>query len=276
MQPSDHHSSSALRVGATVLACNDSVVIIQASSLRQVERALRLRYQVFVDEMQADPGLSNAVGLSSNDRLERDVFDQYCEHLIAIELATNRVVAACRVLLPARAAALGCLHADRSFRLSRLRSKLDQIAEVGSAFITADHRQGSTITLLWNALLQLLESSGQRYTIGAATISLDDGGDLAVRLTRHLSQTCLVDEAWRAWPRRRLPMIDDPFEPQRLVSIPPLFKSYLRMGARLLGEPHYDESAGTAVFPFMIETPTTTQPQSAVKNKTQTSQTARY
>lgn len=250
-QVSDHHLPSVHRVDARVLASNDSVVIIQANSLRQVERAFRLRYRVFVDEMQANPGLS------STDQFDRDVYDQYCEHLIAIELATDRVVATCRVLLPARAAALGGLYSDRMFWLTRLGSIRDQIAEVGRTCVTADHRQGSTITLLWKALLNLLESTGQRYTIGAANVCLDDGGDLAVRLSRHLSQTCMADEPWRAWPRRRLPMIDKRFEPQTLVTIPPLFKSYLRMGARLLGEPHHDEDFGTAAFPFLIDiTPT--------------------
>lgn len=130
--------------------------------------------------------------------------------------------------------------------------------------MTVDHRKGSTIGLLWKVLLHLVESTGHRYAIAAASVSLDDGGDLAVRLTRHLSQTCMADEPWRAWPRRRLPMIEEAFNAQTLVTIPPLFKSYLRMGARLLGEPHHGEDFGTADFPVMIDMAATpTQPAKA-------------
>jgi len=264
---SDQHLPQTQRSGAAVLAANESVMVIRASSPIQLERAFRLRYRVIVDELKANPGLS------STNTLERDFFDRYCEHLIAIERGTDRVVATCRLMLPERAAALGCLYSDRRFWLTRLNPIRDQMVEFGRICLTADHRNGVTIGLLWKALLNLAGSSGQRYAVGAAGVSLDDGGDLAVRLSRHLGRTCMAEEPWRAWPRRRLPMIEDAVRPQTLLTIPPLFKSYLQMGARLLGEPHHDEDFGTAEFPVLIALPHARPRPSQAR---QTPQTTRY
>ncbi len=233
--------------GLTALAANGSVSVYFAQTTRQVELALALRHQVFVAEMGA------SLSLPDDATLERDFFDPYCEHLLAVEHATGKVVGTCRLLLPERAAELGCLYCDGEFWMTRLNAIRDQIVEVGRVCVSAEHRNGLTIRLLWSALLNVVETTGQRYAIGAASVSLEDGGDLATRLYRHLSQTSMAEEPWRTWPRRRLPMLEQTFESDRLLQMPALIKAYLRMGARLLGEPHYDPDFGCADFPVLVD-----------------------
>ena len=55
----------------------------------------------------------------------------------------------------------------------------------------------------------------------------------------------------RAFPRRRLELerLDHGLD----VVPPPLFKGYLRAGARLLGEPHVDGQFACADFPVMLD-----------------------
>lgn len=229
------------------LASNDSVRIVRALSPALVNEALALRHQVFVEELGARPSPASGGGL------ERDIFDPFCEHLVAIEKKTGRVVATCRLLLPEKAAELGCLYCDGEFWLTRLNPVREQIVEVGRTCVAPGHRNGLTIRLLWVALANFVAATGQRYAIGAASVGLDDGGELAMRLYQHLSHHCMADEPWRTWPRRRLPMIDHVFDPNTLLQMPALIKSYVRMGARLMGEPHYDEDFGCADFPVLVD-----------------------
>jgi putative hemolysin len=155
--------------------------------------------------------------------------------------------------LPERAAELGCLYCDGEFWMTRLNSIRDQIVELGRVCVSVEHRNGLTIRLLWTALLKRLETTGQRYAIGAASVSLDDGGELATRLYRYLCQTSMAAEPWRTWPRRRLTMLEHSLDSGKLMQVPPLLKAYLRMGARLLGEPHHDPDFGCADFPVMVD-----------------------
>ena len=230
-----------------MLACNETVQVIRAVTPEQIDLAFALRHQVFVSEMGANPGLA------SSGELERDVFDPFCEHLIAVEKATGRIVGTCRMLLPDKAEELGCLYCDGEFWMTRLNPVRDQIVEVGRTCVAPGYRNGVTIRLLWAALVDYVGTTGQRYALGAASVSLADGGELAMRLYRHLSTTSMADEPWRTWPRRRLPMIEQPFDQQALLQMPPLIKSYVRMGARLMGEPHYDVDFGCADFPVIVD-----------------------
>ncbi len=233
--------------GMEIQASNGAVKVFVARTTRQVELALALRHRVFVGEMGA------SLGLPGDATLERDLFDPYCEHLLAVETASGKVIGTCRLLLPEKASELGCLYCDGEFWLTRLNSIRDQTVEVGRVCVSSDHRDGVTIRLLWSALLNFVETTGQRYAIGAASVSLEDGGDLATRIYRHLSQTSMAEEPWRAWPRRRLPMLEDDFGSTRLLQMPPLIKGYLRMGARLLGEPYYDPEFACADFPVLVD-----------------------
>lgn len=235
------------RSGARVYASNDTVQVLLATTVEQVDQALALRQRVFVKETGAK------VSARGNPPHRRDIFDPYCDHLIALETATGRVVGTCRLLLPDKASALGCLDSDSEFWLTRLNSIRDQIVEVGQVCVFPDHRNGATIRLLWSALLAHVENTGQRYVVGSASVSLADGPDLAIRLYRHLSLTSMADEPLRTWPRQRLPMLEQVLNTTTLLRMPPLIKSYMRMGARLLGEPHHDLDFGTAQFPLIVD-----------------------
>src|SRR5512143_3305366 len=69
-----------------------------AASAADLHAAQRLRYEVFALEM----GARLASGASG---LDRDRWDDFCDHLLVCERASGRVVGTYRMLPPARAAA---------------------------------------------------------------------------------------------------------------------------------------------------------------------------
>lgn len=207
-----------------------------------VERAQRLRHQVFVREWGARP--------TSRDALDRDPFDAHCRHLIVADTERDEVVGTYRVLMPEAARSLGCLYTEREFWLTRLAPVRDELVELGRSCVHPDYRTGVAIRLLWSGLSALLACTGHRYLIGCASVPAHDGGVAAANLYQALAATHLADETWRVWPRDRLAV--EALADGQPARIPPLMKGYLRAGARLLGEPHRDAEFGCVDFPLLL------------------------
>jgi putative hemolysin len=226
-----------------VLASAGPLEVLVARDRDDIVRAQRLRYQVFAEELGAV--------LDATQGIDRDVFDAFCEHLIVRERATGEVVGTYRLLLPEQAAELGGLYSDGEFVLDRLDSLRPQLVELGRSCVRADHRSGAVIMLLWSGLGALLAGTPLRYLIGCVSVSIRDGGDFAASLYHRLARTHAAEEPLRVWPRRRLELerLDHGLD----VVPPPLFKGYLRAGARLLGEPHVDGQFACADFPVMLD-----------------------
>lgn len=225
------------------LAQAGAIEVRLASSQAEIERAMRLRWQVFADEMGAS--------LQSPAGLDRDLFDPFCEHLVAIDRDSGDVVGTYRLLMPGAAKRVGCLYTDGEFWLTRLDGLRPRMVELGRSCVRADHRSGGVMMLLWSGLGALLANAELRYLIGCVSVPMEDGGAYAAALYRSLSSAHLADETRRVWPRKRLAI--ECFEPGRAAAPPALFKGYLRAGACLLGEPHVDAQFNCADFPMMLD-----------------------
>lgn len=80
--------------------------------------------------------------------------------------------------------------------------------------------------------------------------STADGGHYAASLHRQLDATHAGPEAWRVFPRERLPV--ESLQHGCEVVVPPPVKGYLRAGGQLIGEPHHDRAFGCADFPMLL------------------------
>jgi len=225
------------------LAVAGNLEVRLARDQAEVERAMRLRWQVFAGEMGA--------ALQSPEGIDRDVFDPFCEHLVVVERDTGDVVGTYRLLMPGAARRLGCLYADGEFWLTRLAPLRERMVELGRSCVRADHRSGGVMMLLWSGLGALLARSDVRYLIGCVSVPMDDGGGFAANLYRELAARHLADDTLRVWPRKRLEA--ERHAPLAGVVPPPLVKGYLRAGACLLGEPHVDAQFNCADFPMMLD-----------------------
>jgi putative hemolysin len=209
-----------------------------ARTAAEVEEAQRLRYKVFAEEMGAMIGGPSAW-------LDRDEFDPWCDHLIVRDADTLRVVGTYRVLPPHRAVELGRLYADGEFDLSRLAHIRSSTIEVGRSCVHRDYRNTNAIMLLWTGLAAYMRRGGYRHLIGCASVSLADGGMQAARLRDEL-QRHYTDAEQRAFPRLAFP--HEQMERAPAVMMPPLMKGYLRIGARVCGEPAWEPDFNTADF----------------------------
>jgi putative hemolysin len=202
-----------------------------ASTPEEVREVQRLRYKVFIEAM----GLSS---LQNQDGLDKDEFDDYCDHLIVRDSRTLKVVGTYRVLGPHAVRKIGRYYSEQEFDLSRLDNLRGSIAEAGRACIHPDYRSGGVIMLLWAGLAAYMKKENCEYLIGCASISLADGGHNAAALYHALADTSLSPAEYRVTPH--LPFPIDDRDTGCKPSIPPLIKGYLRGGAWVCGEPAWD------------------------------------
>ena len=208
-----------------------------------IEEAQRLRYKVFGEEMGARLA-------SAHKGLDRDIYDSYCEHLLARDNRDNKVIGTCRILPPDRALTLGGYYAENEFDLTRLQHLRNRMVEVGRSCAHMDYRDGATITRLWNGITDYMCKNKHEYLIGCASISMNDGGHYAASVYNKLHKLFAAPAEYRVFPRCTLPL--EALNNTLDVSIPPLIKGYLRLGAYIGGEPAWDPDFNTADLFIML------------------------
>ena len=210
---------------------------VSIAKSQEIYEALQLRYCVFAEEGGARIG-------AADKQIEQDHFDSYCDHLIVRETTTGMVVGTYRILSFSQAQQAGGFYSETEFDLSRLRPLSEGLVEVGRSCIHPAYRNGGVVSMLWAGLAQYVLTRGYQYLMGAASISLSDGGIQAAETYWHLTGTCLSPDTWRVFPHE--PYVPKLAKRYGFVKMPPLIKGYVRLGAYMCGEPAWDRAFGTA------------------------------
>jgi putative hemolysin len=183
-----------------------------------------------------------------------DLFDNYCEHLLVRDAASQQVVGTYRVLTPAQAKRVGSTYSDTEFDLVRLRALRERMVELGRSCVHPDHRHGGVIMALWGALAEFMVRNQLDTMIGCTSIPmLHNGmvsGDVAASIWRQLKTTHLAPIEFHVRPRLALPV--DELDSSLAVEPPALIKGYLRLGAKVLGAPAWDPDFNTADLPMLM------------------------
>lgn len=213
-----------------------------------IDEIQQMRYRVFADE----PGFADTIGDATTGR-DADRFDEFCEHLVVRHAEVgerNGLIGCARLLPPPRAIAAGGWYTSTEFDVAELDGIRASTVEMGRVCVDRDHRQGSTTALIWAALLRYLELGDYQYLLGCVSVPL--AGD--EQTERGAVLRGVRDEvrnrhaaAWQVFPLER-PRVDgrllDDIEAPAQAPMPPLLRAYLRLGARVCGEPAIDEDFG--------------------------------
>ncbi|WP_137724323.1 GNAT family N-acetyltransferase [Prescottella subtropica] len=223
--------------------------LIVSSDREHREAAQRLRYRVFSTE----PGF---VLSRTDDLLDADRFDEFCDHLLVRDNGTGAFVGCYRMLPPDAAAQAGGYYTATEFDLSALDPAGRRVVEMGRACVDVDHRNGSVLALMWAGILHYLQLTGHDSVMGCVSVPMQDrpgavaGANVrAVRdllLDRHAADPSLWAMPLR--PVRVDGRVLDDITPAPRAAVPPLLRGYLRLGARIHGQPAHDPDFGVADF----------------------------
>jgi putative hemolysin len=226
--------------------------LVRATSTKDIEAAQRLRFRVFVEEM----GARIVARVPGRDE---DSFDPWCEHLIVRDRLTEEIVGTYRILTAERARGHGTFYADTEFDLTRVAALKPSFIELGRACVHPAYRTGATLLLLWQGIAQLMMERNCTHLIGCASVTMRDGGANALAIWRDIAPDHMAPIEHRVFPRHSLltqhpsgtAAVPMAAAAPGMARLPPLLKSYLRMGAWIGGEPAWDPDFNTADF-FML------------------------
>jgi len=211
---------------------------------REIIEAQKLRYRVFGEEMGASLP-------SAHLGLDRDRYDYFVKHLIVRDTIERKIIGYTRILTREMANIVGGFYSGTEFDLTRIMALQGNIIEIGRTCIDKDYRRGSTISLLWSGIARAMEQYRADYLIGCASIPMGEYGDVPQAVLARIGEQHRSPEMFRVFPKTPLPFKRDLAESVD-VEVPPLIKGYLRVGAKICGEPCWDPEFGVAdVFIFL-------------------------
>ena len=238
-----------------VLAEKDQYRIKFADTPEEMQAAFKLRYEVF--NLEQGKGLEAA----SRDGIDRDEFDDYCLHLVVEEKTQHKVVGTYRIHLGAVASKALGFYSEQEFRITGLDKIAENTIEVGRSCVSPEHRDGTVVALLGGGMAEIVYRSRLRYMFGC--VSLEDTNPASGwAIYEHLKTMGKISDQIFAeglpkcvMPRPPQEEIDAILNDRKLLRglIPPLFKGYLRLGAKICGEPVFDHEFGTIDFLILLD-----------------------
>ncbi|WP_424833677.1 GNAT family N-acetyltransferase [Ruegeria sp.] len=207
-----------------------SFTIKLAETEAELRAAQRLRYDVFVHELGSGGDM-----VDHDAGLERDQFDPYFDHMLAIDDATGEVVGVYRLLPGERAVELGQFYSEDEYDLSVLKQSGRKLLELGRSCLHRDYRGGTAMYHLWNGLAAYVTERGIEVLFGVASFHGTDISALAQPLSMlHHNHLAPVDLRVRAQPgvfqSMNLVAPEDLDRRAAMVQVPALIKAYLRLG----------------------------------------------
>jgi putative hemolysin len=203
-----------------------------ATSPEDLRAAQALRYRVFVQELGGDGAM-----VDHDAGLERDAFDPFFDHLLLVDISRDdHVVGAYRLLPGDRPRPDGNFYCDGEFDLTPLRRSGRRLLELGRSCVDPAYRGGVAMLLMWQALAEYARVHQTEILFGAASFPGTDLNALAPSLSwLHHNHLAAPDLRVRARPCA----LDHIIPPEKLdkgaalAGVPPLIKSYLRLGSRI-------------------------------------------
>lgn len=221
-----------------------------ASSTRAIERALRLRFDIFNRELGEGLFESEALGL------DMDRFDPQMSHLVVLDRETDAVIGTYRLQTMAHALNNEGVYSGQEYDLTALEPYFHSATECGRACIAKNHRNANVLLALWKGIREFMRLHDQRWLFGCCSLTSTD-----------------PDDGWRAMKtiRRKgflLPEISLPARPDyscgsparefdpdlgAAIELPKLFAIYMRLGSKVVSEPAIDREFGTVDFLILMD-----------------------
>ena len=253
MQLAVRHPNAAWTAFPSLVVRERNLELRLAAGPGDVRAAQRLRFDVFNVEMRLGLSTSFASGL------DVDPYDDHCDHLLVLDRDLGgKVVGTYRLLPWDRTPSYG-YYSESEFHLDAVRHSGMKLLELGRSCVAPEYRSGRVINLLLRGIAEYAAECGADALMGCASIH-GDGVAHARRVSEFLLEEFPAPPGLRVLPRRGFDLPAPPAAGAGLLggdalfrTLPPLFKGYLRLGARVCGPPAYDRQFGTVDFFVLLD-----------------------
>lgn len=218
-----------------------------ADDFDELGAAFLLRHEIFYRELSQQ---SLPLGM------DIDVFDFDSDHLVIIDNRNKEVVGTYRLRC---SQFVNHFYTETEFTLDNFIRWVPGIkTEIGRACVHRDHRKGSVIHLLWRGITEYVKQTQTQYLFGCSSIPILDS-TIAKSLTSYFQELGALENRWEiktkapAPNESQSPCLSMLLKEDLKKQIPPLIQFYLRSGAKLIGDPSWDENLKCIGFFTLIE-----------------------
>ena len=217
-------------------------IVKTANSTNELKAALKLRYDVFIEEL---------LNKTTKIGLDIDSFDRRCDHLLIIDRRNNLLIGTYRLQ--------SSLHTKKwytatEFHMKEINKLPGNKLELGRACVHKDYRNGLTIALLWEGIHAYMLASKTKYMFGCSSIKTMDKDEIK-SIYFYLKQNGHITDDHKVRPKgkfkvpglhrfvRKNPHIHGEISFSEFKDkIPTLLQTYLKVGAKVCGIPAIDRS----------------------------------
>jgi len=242
----------ATKIGGEILSLQGRFIVKLAVERQEIEAAFRLRFEVFNRELNEGLSESYLTGM------DKDAYDDYCDHLIVIDSESEKVVGTYRMMPDVVAENSIGYYSETEFDLTSIRNLPGSKLELGRTCVHRDFRNASVIGLLWRGIAAYVDKYDIRHLFGCGSLHSSNPAEVSI-VYSYLNRFHRADDNYRVQPLRRLndvQMFSFCDREQAFSVMPPIMKGYLRLGAQVCGEPAYDAVFGTTDFLILLDTET--------------------
>lgn len=210
-----------------------------ASKGSELEDCLRLRFDVFHKEYMRK---------RRDHGVDVDALDFSCDHLMIVDKRTGKTIGTYRLN---SSLFTNTFYSQGEFEMDELLKLPGTKLELGRACIAREFRTGAVIALLWRGIAEYIRETRTQILFGCSSIKTIEPMQIG-RITRSLILSGDLTYDFNVKPTKKyrvkqMSHILNYLEAEKEASgddvtglIPPLFQSYLRMGAKICGEPALD------------------------------------
>ena len=201
-----------------------NILIKLAETPDEYIQIYKLRYQELLLEYDKEKKVE--------DELDKDEYDDVCDHLIAVDINKDQVVGTYRLIKKSHLKSLKTFLTETEFNLEPI--KKYELLEVGRAVVKEEYRDGVTIGMLWKGVIRYAVEEEIDIMIGTASFHGIDPTIYKETLS-YLYDNHLSPEEIRCFANKdsstELKLTSDYDIVQAKKNMPPLIKGYLNLGA---------------------------------------------
>ncbi len=205
-----------------------NILIRLAQTEKDYKEIYRLRYFDLILNYNQDQ--------VNHEEIDKDEYDDVCDHLVAIDKVKNEVIGTYRLIKRSHIKDLGRYLTENEFDISKLNGY--EVLEVGRAVVKEEYRDGAAINLLWKGVIRYAIEEGIDFMIGTASFHGIDPYEYKDTLS-YLYYHYLSPEDIRCTVRKttfsKLNLLkeEEINEENAKKKMPPLVKGYLRLNATI-------------------------------------------
>lgn len=215
----------------------DKIQVRLAENDDEIKTAQSIRYQVFYDEYGAKPTADML-----REKRDFDPFDDITDHLIVLDnglgKGTERIIGTYRLLRRAVAEAHGQFYTSDEYNIQPLLDNEKDLLELGRSCVLPDYRTRPILQKLWEGIAHYVADHNIGLMFGCASLHGTDINALAPQLSylHHFHRTedklCPLALKGRYVDMNIIPK-DELDVKATFISMPPLIKGYIRLGASI-------------------------------------------